>query len=102
MNGATNFGVSSDHGIQFSLTGAFGQIHRVFLQRFALAFRLLISYRLAAAHRIDRLLQRHPQHTVRLEQTTGLAPVIGQSQQKHLAGDKFITMFLRFLICHVE
>src|SRR4030095_11614589 len=56
----------------------------------------------AAAHRLDRLFQRLARQAVFLRQTAGLALVVGEREQKQLAGDKLVAALGRFLVGEVE
>ena len=54
LDGASDFIITTDHGVELALAGALGQIHGVFLQRLALAFGLLRIHMLTATHGLNR------------------------------------------------
>jgi hypothetical protein len=58
LDHAADLVVAADHRIELALAGALGEVEGVFLQRLALAFGFLVCTTLAAAHRLDGLLER--------------------------------------------
>ena len=102
LNDAPDFIITADHRIELALARTLGQIEGVFLQRLALALGLGAVHRLAAAHRLDGLLQRAATATHFLEQAAGLAFVFGQRQQEHFRGNELIATLLRFAVSDVE
>ena len=87
-----------------SLPGAcaLGEIQGVFLERFARAFGFLALHALAAAHGLDRLLERLLVGARLLEQPAGLAFVLDRREQEKLGGDELVAAFLRFLVGQIE
>ena len=79
---AADFVVTTDDRVELAVACALGEVHRVFFERLALAFRFLIVHAFAAAHRENRRLQRLLVGTVLLEQPTGIAFVVQQCEQK--------------------
>ena len=75
---------------------------RVFLQRLALAFGFLRVDAGAAAHRVDRALERLAGEAVLLQQPAGVALVVGQRQQEQFRGDELVAALGRFLVGEVE
>jgi hypothetical protein len=102
LHGAADFVVATDHRVELALGGALGEVDAVLLQRFALALGLLRIDALTAAHGHDRRLQRLARQAVLLRQPPGLALVLGQGEQEHLAGDELVAALLRFLVGQVE
>ena len=90
LDGATDLVVTADDRVELARTGPLGQVQRVFLQRFALAFGILRFDGLPPAHGIDSRLQRlvgEPsldQQPARIAALTAIA--LGQRQQEHLDG----------------
>ncbi len=58
LDRAADLVVAADHRVELALARALGQVERVLLQRLALAFGFLRVDGLAAAHRLDRGLER--------------------------------------------
>ena len=58
LDRAADLVVAADHRVELAGAGALGQVERVLLQRLALAFGLGAVDLLAAAHRLDRSLER--------------------------------------------
>ena len=56
----------------------------------------------AAAHRLDRRLERLARQAVLLEQPAGLALVVGEREQEELARDELVAALDRFLVGQVE
>ena len=102
LDRAADLVVAPDHRVELALAGALGQVYGVFFQRFALAFGFLRTDRFAAAHGVDRLLQRRARHAMLLQQPPGLALVIAGREQKHLRGDELVAALLRGLVGQVE
>jgi hypothetical protein len=102
LHGAADFVVATDHRVELALGGALGEVDAVLLERFALALGLLRIDALTAAHGHDRRLQRLARQAVLLRQPPGLALVLGQGEQEHLAGDELVAALLRFLVGQVE
>ena len=53
LNRAADFVVAADHRVELAQAGALGQVHRVFFERFALAFGIGVVHVLATAHCVD-------------------------------------------------
>jgi hypothetical protein len=94
--------VAADHRVELALAGPLGEIHAKLLERLALALGVGAAHVLAAAHGVDGLLQRLSGEAVFFKQAAGLALVVGQRQQKHLAGDELVAALLGGLVGEVE
>ena len=68
LDRAPDLVVAADHRVELALARPLGQVERIFLQRLALAFGLGRIDLLAAAHRIDRRLERLARQAVLLHQ----------------------------------
>ena len=102
LDRAPDLVVAPDHRVELALAGTLGEIDRVFLERFALAFRLLRIDAAAAAHSFDRSFQRLLRQAVLLQQPAGVALVVGQRQQEQLAGDELVAALGRDLVGEIE
>ncbi|MGF6814550.1 hypothetical protein OKW33_001356 [Paraburkholderia atlantica] len=102
LDGTADFVVAADHRVELAGAGALGQIDRVFLQRFALAFRVLAMHLRAAAHRGDRGFERLARQAVLTRETADVALVVGDREQEHFARDKRVVELLRFLVGLVQ
>ena len=76
LDGTADFVVTTNDRIELSLTGALGEIHRVFFQCLALALGFLILDAIGAAHREDRGFKRLLVDAVLLEGTARLTLVV--------------------------
>ena len=94
--------VAADHGVELAFAGALGEVDRVLLQRLALAFGFLRVDAGAAAHRLDRRLERLAGEAGVLQQPAGVALVVGGGQQEKLARDELVAALGRFLVGQVE
>jgi len=102
LDGAADLVVAADDRVELALTCALGEIDGIFLERFALTFRLRGIDRGAAANGFDRGFERFPGQAVFLEQAAGVALVVGQRQQKQLAGDELVAALGGDLVGEVE
>src|SRR5258706_562375 len=91
-----------DHRVELARARPLGEIERVFLQRLAAAFGFLPADRLAAANRLDRLVDRLLAAAVFLQQAAGFALVVVERKQKELRGDELVAALLRFLVGQVQ
>jgi hypothetical protein len=66
----------------------------------AFGFRRIDSS--ASAHGFDRRLQRLLRQAVLLEQPAGVALIVGEREQQHLAGDELIAALGRDLVGEIE
>ena len=102
LDGAADLVVAPDDRIELALTRALGEVDGVLLQRLALAFGFLRIDPGAAAHGLDRLLQRLARQAIFLGKTAGLALVVGEREQEQFAGDELVAALGRFLVGEVE
>jgi hypothetical protein len=102
LDRAADLVVAADHRVELALLRALGQVNRVLLQCLALAFGFGSLHRGAAAHRIDRGLERLATDAMLARQPPHLALVVGHRQQEHLARDVAVAAFLRFLVGRVQ
>ncbi len=102
LDGTADLVVAADHRVELALAGALGQVEAILVERFALAFGVLRTDVLAAAHGLHRVFQRLAVEAGFLQQTPGLALVLGQRQQEHFGGDELVAGLLRFLVGDVE
>ena len=65
LDRAPDLVVAADHRVELAFAGALGEVDRVLLERLALAFGLLRIHAAAAAHRLDRGLERLARESVR-------------------------------------
>ena len=102
LDRAADLVVAADHRVELALLGALGEVDRVLLQRLALAFGLGRVHALAAAHRVDRGLQRLLRQAVVARELAGDAFVVRHREQEHLARDVAVAPLLRFLVGGVQ
>ncbi len=102
LDHAPDLVVAPDHRVELAGAGALGEVERVFLQRLAAAFGFGILHAFAAAHRVDRLLQRLAAYAVLLQELAGLALVVGGRQQEQLGCNVLIAALLGFLVGEVQ
>src|SRR5690606_23920737 len=102
LDGAADLVVAADHRVELAAASALGEVHAVFIQRLALAFGVLAADIGTAAHRLDRGFERLAVEAALLEQAAGLALVVGEREQEHLAGDELVAALLRLAVGDVE
>jgi len=102
LDGAADFIVATDDRVEFPLSGAFGQIDAVFLQRLALTFSFLRIDPLSTTHGHDRRFDGLAGKAVLLGNAAGFVLVVAQGEQEHLAGDELVATLLRFLVGQIE
>src|SRR6266702_5155058 len=102
LDHAADLVVASDHRVELARARSLGEIERVFLERLAAPFGFLVADRFAAAHRLDRLVDRLPAAAVFFQQAAGLALVLGERNQKELRGDELVAALLRFLVGQIQ
>ena len=54
LNGTTNFIITTDNGVELTVSGALSQVECVFFQSIALVFSIRIVHVLSSSYRIDR------------------------------------------------
>jgi hypothetical protein len=102
LDHAADLVVAPDHRVELAGPGPLGQVQRVLLQRLAGPLGFGVRNRLAAAQRVDRLLDRAPRAAGLLEEPPGLALVVGQGEHEELRRDVLVAALLRFLVGDVE
>src|SRR5690606_1159889 len=102
LDRAADLVVATDHRVELAAAGALGEVEAVLGERLALAFGVLAGDAGTAAHGLDRGLQRLARQAVLLEQAAGLALVLTQREQEHLAGDELVAALLRLAVGDVE
>jgi hypothetical protein len=102
LDRAADLVVAADHRVELAHAGALGQIERVFLERFALAFGILRIHRFAAAHGGNRRFERLFGQAVLARQATGIGFIVQQRQQHDFAGQEPIAALLRLAIGQVQ
>ena len=102
LDRAADFVVAPDHRVELAFARARGEVERVFGERLALAFGFLRLHVFAAAHGLNRLLQRGLLHAVLLQQAPGFALVVQRRQQEQLGGDVGVVALHRLLVGQVQ
>jgi len=102
LNRTADFVVTADDRIELARARALGQIDRVFLQCFALAFGILAVHLRAAAHGDDGRFQRLARQPMLARETAGFALVVGDGEQEHFARDVGVVELLRLLVRLVQ
>jgi hypothetical protein len=99
---AADLVVAADHRVELAAACALGEVEAVLVERLALALGVLAADVGATAHGFDRGLQRLAREAVLFQQAAGLALVVGEREQEHLAGDELVAALLRFAVGDVE
>ncbi len=102
LDRAADLVIAADHRVELAGAGALRQIERVLLQRLALAFGLGAVDLLAAAHRLDRSLERLAAGAELLEQRAELQLRVGSGEHEHLARDELVAALGRFLLGRLQ
>ena len=102
LHRAADLVVTTDHGIKLALTGALGQVDRVFLERLALAFRIGVVGLVAAADGFDRRFNGSASQPCILRKTARLAPVLREGEKQHFRRDELVAALHRLLLREVE
>jgi hypothetical protein len=102
LDRAADFIVAADDRVELALLRPLGEIDRVLLQRLAPPLGLGRIDAGAAPHGLDGRVDRPAGQAVLPRQAAGLALVVGQREQKHLAGDIGISAPLRLLVGLVQ
>ena len=102
LDRATDLVVAADDRVELALLGALGQVDGVFLERLAALLGVRVVHFLAAAHVLDRALQR-PFHDAGIAQDRAQrALVVERREHEQLARDVLVTALLRELVGQVE
>ena len=102
LDRAADLIVAADDRIELAGARARGQVDGVFLERLALLFRTRIVDLFAAAHFLDRLLDRGARGLHLLERLAERTTILDRRQHEQLAGDELIAALLRQLVGDVE
>ncbi len=102
LHGAADLVVTADDRVELALLGALGQVDGVLLERLALFLRIRIGDLLAAAHLIDRALQRALDDAGVAQHLRERALVLERRQHEQLARDVLVAALLRELVGEVE
>ena len=94
--------VAADHRVELAFAGALGEVDRVLLERLALALGLGRRDARAAAHRVDRALERLLREAGLLEHPAAFALVIGEREQEELARDELVAALGGELVGEIE
>ena len=102
LDRAADLIVAPDHRIELAAARALGQIDRVFLEGLALLFGGRIVDALAAAHVLDRFLDRRARRARFTQRAPEGAAVFEGRQHEQLAGDVLIVALLRQLVGDIQ
>ena len=102
LDRAPDLVVAADHRVELAVPGALGQVHGVLLQRLALALGLGAVDLLAAAHRVDRRLERLAVGAELLQQRADRGLRLGGGEQEQLARDELVAALARFLLGRLQ
>ena len=102
LDGAADFIIAANHGVELAGAGALGQVQAILLQRAALAFGLGAVHLLAAAHGVDGGFQALAGQAVVLGDLGGVALAIGQRQQEEFAGNELVAALDGFLFSGLQ
>ncbi|KWT97198.1 hypothetical protein APY03_1758 [Variovorax sp. WDL1] len=98
LDGAADFLVASDDGVELAQARALGEVEGVFLEGFALALGLGAVDALAAAHGVDGGFDGLARDAVAAREVADLGLAVGQGQQEELAGDELVVALDGFLL----
>ena len=103
LDRAADLLVAADHRVELALLGALGQVDGVLLERLALLLGVRVVDLLAAAHFVDRLLERALARRRRLAAAwPSVALVVERGEHEQLAGDELVAALLRELVGEVQ
>ena len=93
LDGAADFAVPADDGVEFAQARAFGEIDAIAAQGLAAFFGFGIGHGFAGAQVGDGVFQRLGADSARLEQFSGRSGIFHRRQQNGFAGDKAVALF---------
>ena len=93
LDGAADFAVPADYGIEFPHPRAPGEIDAIAAQRLAAFLGFRIGHDFAAAQIVDGVFERMGADSARLEQFPHRSGIIHRRQQYGFAGDKTVSVF---------
>ena len=102
LHRAANLIIAPDHGIQFSETGAFRQVHRVLFDGFASAFTFCIRHFFAAPNRRNRRFEEFLRNAGGGNQTRYVQGRIRRREKEHFGRNKFIPVLRGFLFGEIQ
>ena len=102
LDRAADFLVAADHRVELALLGALGQVDGVLLERLAALLGIRVVDLLAAAHVLDRALERALHDAGVAQDRAERALVVERGQHEQLAGDVLVAALLRELVGQVE
>jgi len=103
LDGAANFLVAADHGVELAGLGRLGQVAREFLQRIIAVFGARRIGGAAAAQLVDRAVQRLGAHAGGRQRLAGRrGRRQRQRQQQPFDGDEAVARLLRHLLGGIE
>ena len=102
LDGTADLVIAADDRVELALTRALGEVDGVLLERLALAFGFRRIDGGPATHGFDCRLQRLLGQAVILEQPAGVALVVGEREQKYLAGNELVAALGRDLVGEIE
>ncbi len=102
LDRAADLVVAADDGIELALLGALGEIDRVLLERLPAFLGVRVGDLLAAAHFLDRLVDRALHGAGVAQDRAELALVFERREHEQLAGDVLVAALLRDLVGDVE
>ena len=102
LHRAADFVVAPDHGVELAAAREVGEVDRVLLERFALAFGVGVVRAVAAAHGGDRHFHGASRKPAFAREATRLALVFAERKQEHFGGDVAVVALHRLLFREVE
>ena len=102
LDGAADLVVAADDRIELAVARARREVDRVLGERLALAFGFLRVDLAAAAHDLDRVLERFAREAVLFQDAAGVALVLREGEQEQLARDELVAALDRFLVREIQ
>ncbi len=102
LDGAADLVVAADHRVELALLGPLGQVDRVLLQRLPLLLGVCVGDLLAAAHFVDRALDRALHDTAVPQDLAERPLVLERRKHEQLARDVLVAALLRELVGQVQ
>ena len=102
LDGAADFVIAPDHRVELALARALGQVQAVFLERFALVFRIRTVHILTTAHGVDRGFERLARQAVFAGDFADVELAVAQGQQEQFAGNELVAALDRFLFGRLQ
>jgi hypothetical protein len=102
LDRAPDLVVAADHRVELAVPGALGQVHRVLLQRLALALGFGAVDLLAAAHGVDRRFERLAVGAELLEERAERRLRLGGGEHEQLARDELVAALAGLLLGRLQ